>query len=79
MNTVTLNPKPAKNLSVKTGAIFEDPSDGELFILVKPTADDFVCVSLKDGGRWRECSVNIMEAFSGLRHVSNNARVEVTP
>lgn len=82
MNKV-IAPKSVGPKSFGFGSVWEDPSDGELFILGRADVFDsdrtFVAISLTTGNRWKECAATEQEAVSGLILKFEEAEITVNP
>ncbi len=77
-NKVTYKNRENVNL-LKRGSIYEDPNDGELYILAEVDVEVYVAISLEDGNRWSDQSSCIQTAVDGLVLISRSVEIEITP
>ena len=76
-NKVTCTNKDNTNL-LKRGSIYEDPNDGELYILAEVDNEVYAAISLENGNRWLNPSKDIDLAVDGLALISRSAEIEIT-
>ncbi len=62
---------------IKTGSLWIDREDGEIFILGMSTPHDYVAISLTDGCRFRDANKDPNHAVDGLRYLGEGLKITV--
>lgn len=78
MNSVSIMDGVKSAPPPQCGDVFEDPQDGEIFILCEPKVDHYVAISLKSGGRWLEMSTNPTYAIKDLHYRGSGFTITLT-